>query len=131
MSRRKRSGRGFFLTLLISSGMLILFLFLLFFMGRGMTVFTFKKFVINKAFVSLLPTEYTLEQAEAIREEVYGFYDSARENNVSDADLLRVSGMIQNIMGDERITPEEVAELRSLIQSVKSSVVDGESELVP
>jgi hypothetical protein len=116
--RKKRTGRGFFLTLLISSGVVILILFLFFFMGRSITTFAFKKFVINKAFVSLLPREYTLEQAEEVRKEVYDFYDGAGKEGVSDADLLRVSAEIQNIMTDERITPDEVAELRGMIREI-------------
>ncbi|HET6371115.1 MAG TPA: hypothetical protein VFG95_07955 [Nitrospiria bacterium] len=99
---------------------MIIVLFLFFFMGRSITTFTFKKFVINKAFVSLLPKEYTLEEAEAVRKEVYDFYDRAGSEEVSDLDLLRVSGEIQNIMRDDRITPEEVAELRKMIREIKN-----------
>jgi hypothetical protein len=98
----------------------ILVLFLFFFMGRSITAFTFKKFVINKAFVSLLPKDYTLEETEAIRKEVYDFYDRAGSEGVSDLDLLRVSGEIQEIMRDDRITPEEVTELRGMIHQIKN-----------
>lgn len=116
--RPKRSGKGFFLTLLIASGVVILLLFFFFFMGRQLTVFTFKKFVVNKAFVGLLPKEYTLEEAEAVRREVYQFYDTAGAREVSDTDLLRVSGAMQQIMQDERITPEEINGLQELIRSI-------------
>jgi len=98
----------------------ILLLFFFFAMGRQITVLAFKKFVINKAFVALLPQEYTLEQAEAVRREVYDFYDLAGKRGTSDADVLRVSMELQKIMQDQRISSEEVAELRALIESIES-----------
>lgn len=97
---------------MVVSGIVILFLYTLYFGGRQIHTFTFKKFVINKAFVSLLPKEYSLEETERIRLTVYHFYDN---NRVNDQDLLEVSQRIQNIMADERITNEEVQGLLALI----------------
>lgn len=92
-----------------------MFLDALFFKGREIHTFTFKKFVINKAFVSLLPKEYTLEEAEQVRGAVYRFY-SATPEEVTDQALLRVSQRIQTLMADERITDEEVQGLLALIK---------------
>jgi hypothetical protein len=87
--------------------------------GREIHNFTFKKFVINKALVNLLPAEYTLEEAEHIRETVYQFYDNAKADQVSDADLLEVSNRIQTIMADDQITDEEAKGLLTLIEEKK------------
>lgn len=115
----RKQGRGFFLTLLIVSGMVILFLTLLAVKGREIHNFTFKKFVINKALVNLLPAEYSLEAAEGVRETVYRFYDNAKADRVADGDLLEVSQRIQTIMADEKITDEEVKGLLALIEEKK------------
>lgn len=112
--RSRKPGRGFFLALLTLSGLLVIALYTLFFQGRAVHVFTFKKFVINKAFVSLLPHDYTLEEAEAIREEVYRFYDQA--DKLTDQSLSRVSLRIQKIMSNNVITQDEVTGLLILIK---------------
>lgn len=113
--KSKKQGRGFFLALLILSGIIILFLAAFSFKGREIHIFTFQKFVINKAFVSLLPKEYTLEEAEVVRERVYRFYDAAYDGGVTDLALFEVSNRIQTIMGDEQISHEEIQALLSLI----------------
>ena len=115
----RRQGRGFFLALLIVSGVVIVFLTVLAVKGRDIHNFTFKKFVINKALVTMLPPEYTLEEAERVRETVYRFYDHAKADQVSDADLLEVSNRIQGIMTDEKITDEETKGLLALIEEKK------------
>lgn len=116
----RKQGRGFFLTLLIVSGVVIVFLTFLAVKGREIHNFTFKKFVINKALVALLPDDYTLEEAEHVRETVYRFYDNAKADQVSDADLLEVSNRIQRIMADDKITDEEAKGLFALIEEKKS-----------
>ncbi|MDC4206797.1 MAG: hypothetical protein MPW14_17665 [Candidatus Manganitrophus sp.] len=116
----RKQGRGFFLTLLIVSGVVIVFLTVLAVKGREIHNFTFKKFVINKALVALLPSEYTLEEAEHVRETVYRFYDNAKAEQISDADLLEVSNRIQTIMTDDQITDEEAKGLLALIGEKKA-----------
>jgi len=111
-----REGRGFFIALLAISGLCILALYLFFFAGRSITLFTFKKFVINKAFVRLLPREYNLKKAEAIRKQVYDFYDHAGDQKIPDTTVMRVSQKIQQIMADEKITEEEVQSLMTLME---------------
>ncbi len=113
---RKKEGRGFFIALLVISGICIVVLGVLFFSGRAITLFTFKKFVVNKAFVRLLPREYTLEKAESIRKQVYDFFDKAEEDNIPDTAVMRVSRKIQQIMADEKITEDEVQSLVTLIE---------------
>jgi hypothetical protein len=88
--------------------------------GREIHNFTFKKFVINKALAALLPSEYTLEEAEHVRETVYRFYDNAKAEQISDADLLEVSNRIQAIMTDDKITDEEAKGLLALIGEKKA-----------
>ncbi len=107
------------MALLIVSGVVIVFLTVLAVKGRDIHNFTFKKFVINKALVTMLPPEYTLEEAERVRETVYRFYDHAKADQVSDADLLEVSNRIQGIMTDEKITDEETKGLLALIEEKK------------
>ncbi len=113
----RKEGRGFFIALLLTSGILFIALFVLF--SKSFTLFTFKKFVVNKAFVSLLPKDYTLEQAEAVRERVYLFYDTAGERGLSDTAVFGVSRKMQEIMRDEAITHEEIESLFSAIESVE------------
>lgn len=88
--------------------------------GREIHNFTFKKFVINKALVTLLPSEYTLEEAEQVRKTVYQFYDNAKADQVNDADLLEVSNRIQGIMADDKITDDEAKGLLALIEEKKA-----------
>ncbi|MFQ5779630.1 MAG: hypothetical protein ACE5HN_02440 [Nitrospiria bacterium] len=114
--KKKKEGRGFFLTLLIVSGIIILFMTVLFFKGKEITIFTFQRFVVNKAFVSLMPAEYTLEETEAVRERVYDFYEAARAGEVSDQALLQVSTRIQSILEDQQILDEEIQSLLTLIE---------------
>lgn len=116
---RRKEGRGFFIALLVVSGLCIVVLGIFFFLGRTITLFTFKQFVVNKAFVRLLPREYNLEKAEAIRKQVYDFYDHAEDEGVKDTTVMRVSQKIQQIMADEQITDEEVLSLLTLIEEKK------------
>ncbi len=115
----RKAGRGFFITLLVTSGVLIIVLWVVF--SKTFTLFTFKKFVINKAFVSLLPRDYTLERAEAIRKQVYTFYDTAGKRGVGDAAVYGVSRKIQEIMSDEAISHEEVQSLLTIIEAAEKS----------
>ncbi len=114
--RKKKEGRIFFLTLLTGSGIVILFLSLIYFQGKELMIFTFERFVINKVFVSLLPDAYTLDQREAIREEVYDFYEAAWDDEVNETALIEVSSVIQGIMKDDHIAEDEVNALLSLIR---------------
>jgi len=114
----KKEGRGFFITLLVSSGLLIVVLFVIF--SKTFTLFTFKQFVVNKAFVSLLPREYTLERTEAIRQRIYTFYDTAGERGVGDAAVYGISRKIQEIMADEAITHEEVESLLKEVDRIEA-----------
>ena len=116
---RRREGRGFFLTLLVTSGIVILFLWIFIFQGKAVSVFLFKKFVINKAFVSHLPREYTLEQAEALRGRVYNFYDEAAARGISDLNVYRVSQRLQAVMADEAVTDAEVQALLAEIEAAE------------
>lgn len=116
MKRGKKEGRGFFLGLLTTSGIIIVFLGLITFQGKEIMIFTFEKFVINKALVSLLPEEYNLEKAEAIRKEVTDFYEAAAAEQISDVALFEVSSKIQVIIQDGQILEEEVLSLMALIR---------------
>ncbi len=116
---RKKEGSGLFLGLLVVSGLCIVALGTFFFLGRTITLFTFKNFVVNKAFVRLLPRAYNLEKAEAIRKQVYDFYDTAGEKEIPDTTVMRVSQKIQQIMVDETITDEEVQLLLPLMENKK------------
>lgn len=116
VKRGKKEGRGFFLGLLTTSGIIIVFLGLITFQGKEIMIFTFEKFVINKALVSLLPEEYNLEKAETIRKEVYDFYEAAAAEQISDVALFEVSSKIQVIIQDGQILEEEVLSLMALIR---------------
>jgi len=97
------------------SGFFIVFLYLLFFQGKTLSLWTFKTFVINKAFVALLPKTYTLEQAEAVRLHVLQFYETADDRGWSDAAVYRISRKIQEMMSDEAITDAEVQTLLTMM----------------
>ncbi|MEK7748186.1 MAG: hypothetical protein AAB300_03840 [Nitrospirota bacterium] len=118
---RKKEGYRFFLGLLIVSGAVIFCLGILFFYSREIALFTFKRFVINKAFVSMLPKEYTLEKAESIRSTVYYFYEHAEEQGVLDRTVMRVSQRVQEIMADEKMTHEEVQSLLMLVEQANKN----------
>jgi hypothetical protein len=113
---RKKEGYLFFIALLTISGIVIVFLGAFFLKGKSITLFAVKQFVINKAFVSLLPKEYSLEKTEAIRKQVYDFFDTAEEKQIDDMAVMQVSQKIQAVMADDRIVPEEVTELIHLIE---------------
>ena len=104
---RPRKGRGFFLALIIGSGAVILALALLFFMGKRFFIFTWQKFVIEKAVVRALPPEYTLEEAERVRMALLAFYDAGARHEVSDEALYGLSQGIKEILADGRITTAE------------------------
>jgi hypothetical protein len=118
--RPKKEGRNFFIALLVISGLCIFVLGVFFFAGRAITLFTFKQFVVNKAFVRLLPREYNLEKAERIRKQVYDFYDHAEEEGIKDTTVMLVSQKIQQIMADEKITESEVVSLLTLIEQTEN-----------
>jgi len=111
-----RKGRGFFLTLIIVSGLLILGLAFLFFKGKDFFIFTWQKFVIEKAVVRALPPEYTLEQVEDIRLALLAFYDAGKRHEVSDEALYGLSQGIQSFLADQRITPAEAEALMAYVR---------------
>ncbi|MFQ5578973.1 MAG: hypothetical protein ACE5FZ_00030 [Nitrospiria bacterium] len=113
----KKEGRVFFLALLIISGIVILCMSVVYFKGKEITIFTFQRFVVNKAFMSLLPEEYSLEEAESVRQKVFAFYDTAMRGDVSEEELLAVSTRIQSILADEKVKDEEVQSLLTLIDT--------------
>jgi hypothetical protein len=112
----ERKGKGFFLTLIIVSGILILGLAFLFFKGKDFFIFTWQKFVIEKALVRALPPEYTVEEVEHIRQSLIVFYDAARRHQVSDEALYGLSQGIQNILADQVVTKQEAEALMTFIQ---------------
>jgi hypothetical protein len=113
---RERKGRGFFLTLIIVSGIVILGLAFLFFQGKNFFIFTWQKFVIEKALVRGLPLEYTVEEVEHVRQSLINFYDAARRHEVSDEALYGLSQGIQNILADQIVTKPEAEALMTFIR---------------
>lgn len=112
----ERKGRGFFLTLIITSGIVILGLAFLFFMGKDFFIFTWQKFVIEKALVRALPPEYTVEEVEHIRRSLVEFYAAARRHEVSDEALYGLSQGIQNILADQVVTKAETEALMAFVR---------------
>jgi len=112
----ERKGRGFFLTLIIVSGIAILGLAFMFFMGKDFFIFTWQKFVIEKALVRALPPEYTVEEVEHIRQSLIGFYDAARRHKIPDEALYGLSQGIQNILADQVVTKAEAEALMAFVQ---------------
>lgn len=84
-------------------------------------IFTFEKFVINKAFVSLLPADYSLEKTEAIRKEVVDFYEAASADKVDEAALIEVSTRLQEMIQDDQVLDEEVKTFIALIREKRGS----------
>jgi len=120
IKRRRKEGRGFFIGLLTFSGVIILFLGLIVFQGKNIMIFTFEKFVVNKAFVSLLPADYSLAKTEAIRMEVLDFFEAASEDQVSEAALITVSGSLQEIIRDDHVSEEELVSFLALIRKERA-----------
>jgi len=112
----ERKGRGFFLTLIIVSGIVILGLAFLFFKGKDFFIFTWQKFVIEKALVRALPPEYTVEEVEHIRRSLIEFYSAGRRHEVSDEALYGLSQGIQNILADQVVTKQEAEALMAFVQ---------------
>ena len=117
--RSRQQGRLFFLTLLTVSALVIIFLGIFFWGGRAAMIFTIQKFVVNKAFVTLLPQAYSLEEAERVRKRVYNFYEWAGSRGIPDGQVLQASLKMQEIMADEIITEEEVKSLLALIDTLE------------
>jgi len=114
--RKRNEGRAFFIGLLTLSGAIILVLALIVFQGKRIMIFTFEKFVVNKAFVSLLPADYSLEKTEAIRGEVLDFFAAASGDQVSEAALISVGSRLQEIIKDNIVSEDEVESLLALIR---------------
>jgi hypothetical protein len=112
----ERKGRGFFLTLIIVSGIIILGLAFLFFKGKDFFIFTWQKFVIEKALVRALPPEYTVEEVEHIRRSLIEFYNAGRRHEVSDEALYGLSQGIKNILADQVVTKPEAEALMTFVQ---------------
>jgi hypothetical protein len=110
-----RKGRGFFLTLIIGSGVVILALAFLFFMGKDFFIFPWQKFVIEKAVVRALPPDYTLEEVERLRLALLAFYDAGKRHEVSDEALYGLSQGIKEILADERVTRQEAEALLAFV----------------
>lgn len=127
LKKRRKEGRGFFIGLLTLSAAIILVLALIVFQGKNIMIFTFENFVVNKAFVSLLPADYSLEKTEAIRGEVLDFFEAASEDTVNEAALIAVGGRLQDIIKDNQVSEEEVASLLALIR-LERAQEDGRAE---
>lgn len=109
-------GRGFFLTLIIVSGIVILGLAVLFFKGKDFFIFTWQKFVIEKALVRALPPDYTVEEVEGIRRALIDFYDAGGRHEVPDAALYGMSQGIKAILADQVVTKQEAEALMAFIK---------------
>jgi len=114
--RRKKEGRGFFLSLLTLSAVIILSLLLVRYRGKEVHIFLYEHFVINKALMSRLPQDLSLEEAEAFRKEVIRFYEAAWEDQVSDESLMAVSRQLKAVVEDEVVEAEEMASLLAMIR---------------
>jgi hypothetical protein len=112
----ERKGRGFFLTLIIVSGIVILGLAILFFKGKDFFIFTWQKFVIEKALVRALPPEYTVEEVEGIRKALIDFYDAGGRHEISDEALYGMSQGIKTILADQVVTKQEAEALMAFIK---------------
>ena len=114
--RSRKEGRGFFLTLLTLSALVILSLLLVRYQGKEIHIFLYEHFVINKDLMSRLPHELSLEETEAFREEVIGFYEAASNDQVNDGALMAVSNRLKTVMEDEIVETQEIASLLRLIR---------------
>lgn len=112
----ERKGKGFFLTLIIVSGIVILGLAFVFFKGKDFFIFTWQKFVIEKAVVRALPPEYTLEEVERIRVALLDFYDAGKRHEVSDEALYGLSQGIKVILADQVVTRQEAEAMMTFVQ---------------
>lgn len=113
---RKKRGRGFFLFLLILSGLACASWFLISFKGRDIFLFLFKTFVVDKALVQDLPKEYTLEEVEKIRLTLHSYMDAGKRGDVSNEELLSVMGKTRAAIADNQVTRDEVKELMTLMK---------------
>ena len=117
-----RKGKGFFLALIIGSGLVIVALALLFFKGKDFFIFTWQKFVIDKAVVRALPPDYTVEDVEHIRHALLDFYEAGKRHEVSDEALYGLSQGIKEILArvDQRMprymTKQEAEALMTFVQ---------------
>lgn len=120
-----RRGKGFFLTLIIVSGMVILGLAFVFFLGKDFFIFTWQKFVIEKAVVRALPPEYTLEEVEQIRMALIDFYDAGKRQEVSDEALYGLSQGIKTILADQVVTRQEAEAMMTFVREHRPQAVPG------
>lgn len=120
-----RRGKGFFLTLIIVSGIVILGLAFVFFLGKDFFIFTWQKFVIEKAVVRALPPEYTLEEVEQIRMALLDFYDAGKRHEVSDEALYGLSQGIKTILADQVVTRQEAEAMMTFVREHRPRGVPG------
>ncbi|HET8760295.1 MAG TPA: hypothetical protein VFN94_04465 [Nitrospiria bacterium] len=111
-----RKGRGFFLTLIIASGLVILGLAFVYFKGKDFFIFTWQKFVIEKALVRALPPDYSVEQVEDIRRALIDFYAAGGRHEISDEALYGMSQGIKTILADQVVTKQEAEALMAFIR---------------
>lgn len=111
-----RKGRGFFLTLIIVSGIVILGLAFVYFKGKDFFIFTWQKFVIEKALVRALPPDYTVEQVEDIRRSLINFYAAAGRHEIPDEALYGLSQGIKAILADQVVTKQEAEALMGFVK---------------
>ncbi|HET8761361.1 MAG TPA: hypothetical protein VFN94_09840, partial [Nitrospiria bacterium] len=108
--------RGFFLTLIIASGLVILGLAFVYFKGKDFFIFTWQKFVIEKALVRALPPDYSVEQVEDIRRALIDFYAAGGRHEIPDEALYGMSQGIKTILADQVVTKQEAEALMAFIR---------------
>ena len=113
-------GRSFFLGLLSVSAVSILALLMMYykgdFYGKRVAISAMERIVTQDAFLQLLSSDFSPEQAGQVRQKFIDFYAAAKQGKVPDEKLLNVSEMLKAVMADNRLTKEEVEAILSQIK---------------
>ena len=116
----EKRGRSFFIGLLSVSAVSILALLLMYykgdFYGKRVAISAVERVVTQNAFLQLLSSDFSQEQARQVQQQLTAFYTAAKQGKVQDEKLLNVSEMLKAMLADNRLTKEEVDAILSDIE---------------
>ena len=116
----EKRGRSFFIGLLSVSAVSILALLLMYykgdFYGKRVAISAIEQVVTQDAFLQLLSSDFSPEQARQVQQKLTAFYTSAKQGKVPDEKLLNVSELLKAMLADNRLTKEEIEAILGQIE---------------
>lgn len=113
---KRKQGSGFFLVLLTFTLFGAIAWWAFSFRGREVTIALFERQIVHRVLPASLPSDYPPVQAKQAVAAMAAFYEAARRGEVSDEGVVSVSRRLQETLGDERLTPDEIVGLLKLVR---------------